>query len=194
MSKYFAVRTWKRSASVTVGGGLPNGAMGATRHAIEDLALMRALPGMMAVVPGDPIEAPTATRAVAEDTGPCYLRLGEAGESIMHQTEIPFELGITIHTREDRDTTLICSRGILQTAVRTAQRPAGGNQTRWLSMHTLKPFDTEAVLAAARETRAIPTLGEQRILGGLRSAVAEVPAEADIPRLPFRKIGVPAAF
>jgi transketolase len=180
---------------VAVGGGFAYGAMGATHHAIEDLAVMRALPGMMVVAPGDPIETREATRAITEYSGPCYLRLGKAGEPVVHQTEIHFELGKAIRVREGKDATLICTGGILQTAVRTAQRLADkGIQTRLLSVHTLKPLDTDAVLSAARETRAMITLEEHSILGGLGSAVAEVLAEADIPRLPFKRIGVPAAF
>lgn len=180
---------------VTVGGGFAYGAMGATHHAIEDLAVMRALPGMTVVAPGDPVEAKAATRAITEFHGPCYLRLGKAGEPIVHQSEIQFELGKAIRMREGRDATLICTGGILQTAVRTAQRLAEeGIQTRLLSMHTLKPLDTEAVLAAAHETHAIFTLEEHSILGGLGSAVAEVLAEADIPKIPFKRIGVPPTF
>ena len=113
----------------------------------------------------------------------------------MHQSEIQFELGKAIRMREGRDATLICTGGILQTGVRTAERLAAeGIQTRLLSMHTLKPLDTEAVLAAAHETHAIFTLEEHSILGGLGSAVAEVLAEADIPKIPFKRIGVPPAF
>lgn len=180
---------------VTVGGGFAYGAMGATHHAIEDLAVMRALPGMTVVAPGDPVEAKAATRAITAYPGPCYLRLGKAGEPIVHQSEIHFELGKAIRMREGRDATLICTGGILQTAVRTAERLATeGIQTRLLSMHTLKPLDTEAVLAAAQETHAIFTLEEHSILGGLGSAVAEVLAEADIPKIPFKRIGVPPAF
>jgi transketolase len=180
---------------VTVGGGFAYGAMGATHHAIEDLAVMRALPGMMVVAPGDPIEARAATRAVTEYAGPCYLRLGKAGEPVVHQTEINFKLGQAIPMREGRDATLICTGGILQTAVRAAQRLADeGIETRLLSMPTLKPLDTEAVLAAAEETRAIFTLEEHSILGGLGSAVAEVLAEADVPKVPFKRIGVPPGF
>jgi transketolase len=180
---------------VTVGGGFAYGAMGATHHAIEDLAVMRALPGMTVVAPGDPVEAKAATRAITEYPGPCYLRLGKAGEPIVHQTEIQFELGKAIHMREGRDATLICTGGILQTGVRTAKRLAEeGIETRLLSMHTLKPLDTEAVLAAAHETHAIFTIEEHSILGGLGSAVAEVLAEADIPRIRFKRIGVPPAF
>lgn len=180
---------------VTVGGGFAYGAMGATHHATEDLAVMRSLPGIMVVAPGDPVESRAATRAITEYSGPCYLRLGKAGEPVVHQGPIHFELGKAIQMREGRDVTLISTGGILQTAVRTAERLAKeGIETRVLSMHTLKPLDTEAVLAAAQETRAILTLEEHSILGGLGSAVAEVLAEADIPRIPFKRIGVPPAF
>jgi len=180
---------------VTVGGGFAYGAMGATHHAIEDLAVMRALPGMAVVAPGDPVEAKAATRAITEYAGPCYLRLGKAGEPIVHQSEISFEFGKAIRMREGRDATLISTGGILQTAVRAAQRLAEeGISTRLLSMHTLKPLDTEAILAAARETHAIFTLEEHSVLGGLGSAVAEVLAEANVPKIPFKRIGVPPAF
>lgn len=180
---------------VTVGGGFAYGAMGATHHAIEDLAVMRSLPGIMVVAPGDPVESRAATRAITEYSGPCYLRLGKAGEPVVHQAPIRFELGKAIQMREGRDATLISTGGILRTAVQTAELLAKeGIETRVLSMHTLKPLDTEAVLAAAQETRAILTLEEHSILGGLGSAVAEVLAEADIPRVPFKRIGVPPAF
>jgi len=136
---------------VTVGGGFAYGAMGATHHAIEDLAVMRAMPGMMVVAPGDPVETRAATRAITEYPGPCYFRLGKAGEPVVHQTDIHFELGKAIPMREGRDITLISTGGILQTAVRTAERLAAeGIETRLLSMPTLKPLDSEAVLAAAQ--------------------------------------------
>ena len=180
---------------VTVGGGFAYGAMGATHHAIEDLAVMRAIPGMTVVAPGDPVEAKAATRAITEYAGPCYLRLGKAGEPIVHQTEITFALGKAIRMREGRDATLISTGGILQTAVRAAQHLAeAGISVRLLSMHTVKPLDTEAILSAARETHAIFTVEEHSILGGLGSAVAEVLAEADVPKIPFKRIGVPPAF
>jgi transketolase len=180
---------------VTVGGGFAYGAMGATHHAIEDLAVMRSLPGIVVVAPGDPVESRAATRAVTEYYGPCYLRLGKAGEPVVHQNPIQFQLGKAIQMREGQDATLICTGGMLQTAVRSAQRLQDeGIDVRLLSMHTLKPLDTEAVLAAAQETRAIVTLEEHSILGGLGSAVAEVLAEADIPKIPFKRIGVPPAF
>jgi transketolase len=180
---------------VSVGGGFTYGAMGATHHAIEDLAMMRALPGLLVVAPGDPIEARAATRAIIEYTGPCYVRLGKAGEPIVHSSPINFELGKAIHMREGRDATLISLGGILQNTVRAAERLAKkGIETRVLSMHTLKPLDVDAVLAAARETEAIFTIEEHSILGGLGTAVAEVLAEAEGIKAPLKRIGVPPAF
>ncbi|HEV2522841.1 MAG TPA: transketolase C-terminal domain-containing protein [Candidatus Acidoferrales bacterium] len=180
---------------VSVGGGFTYGAMGATHHALEDIAVMRAMPGLTVVAPGDPVEARAATRAVIAYRGPCYLRLGKAGEPVVHQSPIDFELGKAIRMREGKDATLISTGGILLNVVRAAERLAKeGIETRLLSMHTVKPLDTEAVLAAARETGAIFTIEEHSVLGGLGSAVAEVLAESEGIKVPFKRIGVPSGF
>ena len=180
---------------VSVGGGFAYGSMGVTHHATEDLAVMRALPEMVVVAPGDPAEARAATRVITAHPGPCFLRLGKAGEPNVHQTEIDFVLGKAIRLREGRDATLISTGGLLQTTVRAAQRLTDeGIESRVLSMHTLKPLDTEAVLAAARETRAIITIEEHSIIGGLGSAVAEVLAEAEQAKVAFKRIGLPSGF
>jgi transketolase len=180
---------------VAVGGGFAYGALGATHHATEDLAVMRALPNIVVIAPGDPIEARHATRAVAGYRGPCYLRLGKAGEPVVHPGEIEFEIGRAVRFREGKDVTLMTTGSLLKTTAVVADRLAGhGIQARVLSMHTLKPLDEAAVLAAARETAAIVTLEEHSILGGLGGAVAEVLAEADGPRVPFKRMGLPSAF
>ena len=125
-------------------------------HATEDLAIMRALPEMSVVAPGDPVEAAAATEAIAAHDGPCYLRLGRAGEQKVHKRPIQFQLGKAIRVRQGTDITLISTGGMLQTAVEAADAlSAKGLHARVLSMHTLKPLDANAVLAAARETRAI---------------------------------------
>src|SRR5437867_521792 len=105
---------------VSVGGGFTYGAMGATHHAVEDIAVMRSLPNLVVVAPGDPVEARAATRAVIAYPGPCYLRLGKAGEPVVHQTPVEFELGKAIRMREGKDVTLISTGGILLNAVRAA--------------------------------------------------------------------------
>ena len=180
---------------VAVGGGFTYGSLGMTHHATEDIAIMRALPNMTVVAPGDPIEAAAATRAIVNWPGPCYLRLGRAGEPVVHQSSIDFRIGKAVQLCDGRDLTIISTGGILSTAVDVAGRLLErGITTRVLSMHTVKPLDTEAVLTAARETGAIATLEEHSILGGLGGAVAEVLAEADIPRVPFTRIGLESAF
>jgi transketolase len=180
---------------VTVGGGFAYGPMGVTHHAIEDLAVMRAIPGLMVVAPGDPVETRAATRAITAHPGPCYLRLGKAGEPTVHPGPIEFQLGKAIRFREGRDLTLISTGGMLQTAAKAAERLATqGIQTRVLSMHTLKPLDESAVLAAARETGCIATLEEHSINGSLGSAVAELLAETWDVKVPFKRIGMPPIF
>ena len=180
---------------VAIGGGFAYGAMGATHHATEDLGIMRTLPGIVVLAPGDPLEARHATRAVVKHAGPCYLRLGKAGEPAVHSGEIEFSIGKAIRLRDGQDITLISTGSFLQTTVKAAEALAArGIQARVLSMHTLKPLDNAAVLAAARETGAIATLEEHSVVGGLGSAVAEVLAESQETRVPFRRIGLPSAF
>ena len=180
---------------VTVGGGFAYGPMGMTHHAIEDLAVMRAIPGLMVVAPGDPVETRAATRAITAHPGPCYLRLGKAGEPTVHTGPIDFQLGRAIRFREGRDLTLISTGGMLQTAAKAAERLASqGIQTRVLSMHTLKPLDEGAVLAAARETGCVATLEEHSVNGSLGSAVSELLAESWDVKVPFKRIGMPPIF
>jgi transketolase len=177
---------------VAVGGGFVYGAQGYTHHGVEDLAVMRALPGMAVVAPGDPLEARLATTAIACREGPCYLRLGKANEPVVHQQLQSFEIGRAITVRPGRDVTLISTGGMLHETVQVAHRLAKqGIDARVLSMHTVKPLDVEAIARAAKETGAIVTVEEHRITGGLGSAVADVLAETQTVMPRFRKFGVP---
>jgi transketolase len=180
---------------VSVGGGFAYGSMGATHFATEDLGVMRLLPNLLVVAPGDPVETRHATRALVEHPGPCYLRLGKSGEPVVHKGEIEFELGKAIQVRNGSDVTLMSTGGMLYNAVTAAERlEAQGVHARVLSMHTLKPLDIEAVRSAAADTGAIVTIEEHSISGGLGSAVAEVLAETDDVRSRFKRLGVPAHF
>jgi transketolase len=180
---------------VCVGGGFCYGAAGATHHATEDLGIMRMLPGMTVIAPADPSEARKATRAVVNQTGPCYLRLGKAGEPVVHPSDIDFQIGTAIRVREGDDLTLVATGGMLRFVLEAADRlRANRIHARVLSMHTLKPLDSNAILSAARETPAIFTIEEHSILGGLGSAVAEVLAESAQPLPVFKRLGLPSAF
>ena len=180
---------------VSIGGGFAYGSLGTSHHATEDLGVMRGLPNMLVVAPGDPVETAAATRAITDYPGPCYLRLGKAGEPVVHDGPIDFHLGKAIRLRSGNDLTLISTGGMLHATVAVADKLASqGLNARVLSMHTLKPLDEEAVIAAARETHAILTIEEHSVLGGLGSAVAELLAESDDVQVPFKRLGIPSRF
>jgi len=180
---------------VTVGGGMAYGALGISHHATEDIAIMRALPNLVVVVPGDPVETRLATRALVEHSGPAYLRLGRAGEPIVHVSEPDFHLGRAITVRQGNDITLITTGGQLRESVTAADGlTKRGIRARVLSMHTIKPLDTQAVLTAAQETKAIFTIEEHSVIGGLGGAVAEVLMEANQRPRYFKRIGLNDTF
>jgi transketolase len=180
---------------VAVGGGFAYGALGMTHHAAEDLAILRALPEMTVVAPGDPLETGAAVHAIAARPGPCYLRLGRAGEPVVHPAPIKFEIGKAIQLREGHDVTIISTGGMLATAMEVANAlMVRGLETRVLSMHTLKPLDIESILTAIRETRALLTLEEHSIIGGLGGAVAEVLSESGEMAIPFKRVGIGTSF
>lgn len=180
---------------VPVGGGMAYGSLGPSHHATEDLAVMRAMPNMVVLAPGDPVETRLAVRASLQHQGPIYLRLGRAGEPIVHQSEPTFEIGKAIPVREGSDTTLIVTGGLLYNAIRAAEVLAeDGIEVRVLSMPTIKPLDEEAVLAAAGETSAVFTLEEHSIIGGLGGAVAETLLEAEQRPRHFKRIGLKDRF
>jgi transketolase len=180
---------------VAVGGGMVYGSLGVSHHATEDIAVMRALPNLIIVAPGDPVESRLATRALVEHDGPAYLRLGRAGEPVVHTSEPAFQLGQAITVRQGSDITLISTGGLLYDTVRAADALAEqGIQARILSMHTVKPLDIEAVLAAAKETEAVFTIEEHSVVGGLGGAVAEVLMEADRRPRQFKRIGLDGTF
>jgi transketolase len=181
---------------VSVGGGLGYGSLGVSHHATEDLAILRSLPRMAVVAPGDPWEAEMATRAAVSHDGPCYLRLGKSGDpQVHHNTKVDFRLGQAIPVRQGDGICLIATGAILDNVVKAADRLAqSGVRCRVLSMHTVKPLDEKAVLSAARETGAIVTVEEHSILGGLGSAVAELLSESSHPRVLFKRLGLPPDF
>ena len=117
---------------VSVGGGFAYGPQGYTHHGLEDLAVMRALPNMTVVAPGDPIETELATRAVCARPGPCYLRLGKAREPVVHHDRPAFAIGQAIRLRDGRDVTLISTGGMLADVMKVAEELAreGGPGTQ----------------------------------------------------------------
>jgi transketolase len=130
-----------------VGGGMAYGSLGPSHHATEDIAVMRTLPNMLVVAPGDPVETRLAVRALVGYNGPAYLRLGRDKEPIVHKQVPAFILGKAITVRDGRDITLISTGSMLHNAVTAAAILAEqGLQVRVLSMHTIKPLDKENLI------------------------------------------------
>jgi len=179
---------------VIIGGGMAYGSLGVSHHSTEDIAIMRALPDMVVIAPADMAEARAATHAMISHDGPVYYRCGYKREPDLHQGKIDFKIGRAIEVCPGTDVTLIGIGTVTYRAFQAAQLLAGeGIKARVLSMHTVKPIDKEAILAAARETGGIITVEEHNICGGLGGAVAEVLSESGVG-IPFKMIALPDTY
>ncbi|HVM45767.1 MAG TPA: transketolase C-terminal domain-containing protein, partial [Candidatus Thermoplasmatota archaeon] len=168
------------------------GGDGATHQMLEDMSLMRGLPNMRVFVPADGPQTQDIIRLIADSEGPCYVRLPR-GDTPLLPDVYPTELGKAITIREGSDVTLIGAGTMVYETLRAAdQLVADGLDPRVLLIHTIKPIDTQAILAAARETNGIVTAEEHSVYGGLGSAVCEVVAENQ--PCPVRRIGVRDTF
>lgn len=174
--------------------GLSVGEDGATHQCVEDIALMRAIPGMTVICPADAKETAAAVRAIAEHKGPAYLRLGRLAVDTVTDVEgYHFKIGRAAELKQGTDVAIIAVGLMVAEAVKAADMLAKeGISARLLDMHTIKPLDGEAVIKAARETGAIVTVEEHSVLGGLGGAVSEVVAE-NIP-VPVERVGVRDRF
>lgn len=180
---------------VSVGAGFSYGTLGMSHHATEDIAIMRSLPGMRVIVPADPVETAAATRELVAQDGPCYLRLGKAGEPAVHEGPVDFKIGRAITLREGKDICLIGTGSILKECVEAAKElELDGISARVISMHTIKPLDTETLSRAVAETRAVITVEEHNVIGGLGGAVAEFLVTSGLPLVPVAILGIRDSF
>lgn len=174
--------------------GISLGVSGGTHHALEDIAVMRSFPGMTVLVPADAHQAWHATQATDEVDGPVYIRLGgRFPDPPVTPVAAHFEIGRADRLREGNDVTVIACGCLVAEAVAAADELAiEGIGVRVLNMHTVKPLDRDAVLAAAAETRGIVTAEEHHLAGGLGGAVAELLAVEHPTRM--RMVGMPDEF
>jgi len=180
---------------VAIGGGFSYGPLGVSHHATEDLSILRSLPELTLVAPGDDWEAAEATSALVATPGTCYLRLDRSSAPATNRPDEQFQLGRARVIREGEDMTLMAVGGILGIALEAAERLAGeGIECRVISMHTVKPLDRETIFAACRETGGMVTIEEHTIDGGLGGAVAEVCLDAGVFPKTFHRIGLRAGF
>lgn len=164
----------------TVGShaGLITGPDGATHQMLEDIGLMRIMPGMVVLCPGDSLEAEKATLAMAAHPQPCYLRLARDKTPVFSTPESPFEIGTAYVLREGTDVSLIGTGTMTYELLVAAQELDGaGVSAEVVHVPTVKPLDTETILASATKTGCVVTAEEGQIAGGLGGAVCELLAE-----------------
>ncbi len=174
-----------------VGAGVSYGTLGPTHHVTEDIAIMRVLPNMIIIVPASPKEAYEATIAAAEIDGPVYIRLETTKEPEIYDDNYRFTLGRGVVLTEGNDLTVLASGGIVYDALLAVKElQQQGVFTRLINIHTVKPLDSDIIIKAAKETKAIMTVEEHSIIGGLGSAVEEALLRDSCGYVVFQKIGV----
>jgi transketolase len=176
---------------VGISAGVSYGALGSTHHSLHDFAALRAIHNIDIVAPADNFETRETIRAAMTHPRPLYIRFGKGELPHLHQADATFEIGRAITVSDGSDVTLV---GIGET-VRVARDAAllladEGIAARVVSMHTLKPLDTDTLLRAAGETRALITVEEHSIHGGLGDACASAILQRGIA-VPFRIVGIP---
>ena len=174
--------------------GITVGEDGASHQCNEDIALMRAIPGMVVMCPADDIEAKAAVRAAAKYEGPVYMRLGRAAVPVINDPETyKFEWGKGIKVKEGKDVSLIASGVMVDSAIKAAKMlEADGIDAEVIDIHTIKPIDEDIIVETAKKTGVVVTLEEHSVIGGLGSAVCDVLCEKYPVRV--KKIGVQDVF
>lgn len=176
---------------VCVGGGFVYGSLGMSHQATEDLAVMRALPGVAVFAPGDLVEAEECTKAIVNCPGTCYLRLGRGGEKRIHDKINGFEIGkaVKVHNGEK---VAIFSTGAIFDEVEEAyiELTKKGLKPAVYTFPTVKPIDIETIEKVSRDFELIVTVEEHNIVGGFGSAVAEIMAEFAGERAALFKLGI----
>lgn len=176
---------------VCVGGGFVYGPLGMSHHATEDLAIMRALPDVTVMAPGDLVEAECATRAIYEQNGTCYLRLGRGGEKQVHEVIEQFQIGKTIKIK-DGTKIAIFSTGAILDEVMIVSEKLNENELypSIYSFPTVKPIDKATIEECAKKYDLIVTVEEHNIIGGFGSAVTEVIGNLSGARAKVLLIGI----
>ena len=185
---HFNVKVCATHAGVSVGED------GGSHQCIEDLALMRAIPGMTVICPADANEAKAATMAIADFEGPVYMRLARLATPVFEGDMVkPFEIGKANVLREGKDVAIFATGLMVNESLMAAEALASeGIDAAVINIHTIKPIDADAVIKAASETGALVTAENHNVIGGLGSAVAEVLAEQR--PTPLERVGVKDHF
>lgn len=159
---------------VGTGAGLSYASLGATHHSCEDIAMLRVLPGIKVLCPGDPMEARACLRAALKEEGPVYMRIGKKGEPVVHPRVLEIEIGKCIVIKRGTSLCLLNAGNTLPLAVEAAaQLESFGFSTEVASFHTVKPLDEDYLREAFSRFYLVATIEEHSILGGLGGSIAE---------------------
>lgn len=170
--------------------GLTYDQLGSTHHSIDDVAIIRTIPGVTVINPGDPMTIKKAVHAMIQHVGPCYMKIGNFPMPVIYDESVEFTLGKGIVIKDGRDVTLIGTGTVLSKAVAAAKLlEESGVSVRLIDIHTIKPLDRDLILSAARETKKIVTVEEHFIAGGLGSAIAELCSQEYPVRIKMIGIG-----
>lgn len=173
--------------------GISVGEDGATHQCLEDMGIMRTIPGMVILNPADATEARLAVKAAIDYNGPVYLRFGRLGVPVIFDDSYKFEIGKGVELKDGSDVTIVATGLMVPAAMDAAAALSEqGISARVVNMATIKPIDKDIIIKAAKETGAIVTAEEHNIIGGLGSAVAEVLVE-NVP-VPMQRIGTKDVF
>lgn len=169
--------------------GISVGPDGATHQVLEDIALMRVLPHMVVVAPGDALEAEKATQAIAQNNSPSYIRLAREASPVFTTAETPFELGKAYVLRTGKDITLLGTGTMTYQCLVAAQLLSqGGIEAEVVHVPTIKPLDSETILFSIKKTGLALTIEEAQIAGGFGGAIAELLSEQ--APLPLKRMGI----
>ncbi|MBP1629345.1 MAG: transketolase, alpha subunit [Bacteroidetes bacterium] len=180
---------------VCVGGGFAYGSAGMSHHATEDIAIMRALPNMVVMTPGDLLEVQEATKAIYNHNGPCYLRLGKGGEKQFHSQINNFEIGKAIEFKNGKDIAILSCGVMMEEAIELAELLEKENINPSLfTFPSVKPIDKCLIEKLAQDNNIILSLEEHNIVGGFGSAIAEIMAEMPNHKARLIRIGLNDEF
>jgi transketolase len=180
---------------IGAGGGFVYGPQGTTHHAVEEIGVLRTLPGMTVIAPADPLEVTKTIQASMELKGPVYIRIGRNKEPQVTRESDDFQIGKAAALRQGDDITIFTYGLSVKNAIEASDILADkGIGVKVVNVHTIKPIDSDFIIKCINEAKCIITVEEHNIMGGLGSAVAEILAENIHNPLPFKRLGVNDTF
>jgi transketolase len=181
---------------VGTGAGLSYASLGSTHHSVEDMGMLRLIPGLAVLAPGDEMELRPALRAAFDYPGPVYIRIGKKGEPVVHSSEPDFLIGKAIEVRRGDVAWILSLGNTLPLALEAAQElEAQGVRCGVASMGSLKPLDTEFLAAVFGSAKVVATMEEHSVLGGLGTAAAEwLAAQGNKAQAKLITFGTPDEF